>query len=83
MWAALRQRRRDLADEHNVPAYMIFGDATLKQMLEKRPMSLEAMYGLSGVGDRILAAFGTAFLEVLQAHRQRHGYAMDSAASRH
>jgi len=72
LWAALRQCRRDLADEQNVPAYMIFGDATLKQMLEKRPQSLEAMYELSGVGDRKLAAYGTAFLEVLQAHQRRH-----------
>ncbi|GAB4057144.1 DNA helicase RecQ [Uliginosibacterium sediminicola] len=73
LWAALRQCRRELAEEQNVPAYVIFGDATLKQMLEKRPQSLEAMYELSGVGDRKLAAYGTAFLEVLQAHQRRHG----------
>jgi hypothetical protein len=36
-------------------------------------MSLDAMYELSGVGDRKLAAYGTAFLEVLQAHQRRHG----------
>jgi len=71
LWAALRQCRRDLAEEQNVPAYMIFGDATLKQMLDHRPMSLEAMYELSGVGDRKLDAYGMAFLEVIQKHQRR------------
>lgn len=72
LWAALRQCRRDLAEEQNVPAYMIFGDATLKQMLDHRPMSLEDMYELSGVGDRKLDAYGMAFLEVIQKHQRRH-----------
>ncbi|MFT4172543.1 MAG: DNA helicase RecQ [Rhodocyclaceae bacterium] len=73
LWAALRQCRRSLAEEQNVPAYMIFGDATLKLMLEKRPMSLDAMHELSGVGDRKLDAYGMAFLEVLQSHARQHG----------
>lgn len=71
LWAALRQCRRTLAEEQNVPAYMIFGDATLKQMLERRPMSLDAMHELSGVGDRKLDAYGIYFLEVLQQHQRR------------
>ncbi len=73
LWAALRQCRRRLAEEQNVPAYVIFGDTTLKQMLEKRPLSLDTMYELSGVGDRKLAAYGEAFLEVLQDHARRYG----------
>ncbi|MBS1208990.1 MAG: ATP-dependent helicase RecQ [Proteobacteria bacterium] len=73
LWAALRQCRRDLAEEQNVPAYMIFGDATLKQMLDHRPTSLEAMHELSGVGDRKLDAYGVQFLEVIQKHQRRHG----------
>ncbi|MFT3736975.1 MAG: DNA helicase RecQ [Rhodocyclaceae bacterium] len=73
LWAALRQCRRDLAEAQNVPAYVIFGDATLKQMLEKRPQSLDDLYELSGVGDRKLAAYGEAFLEVLLAHARRFG----------
>ncbi|MEW9897453.1 DNA helicase RecQ [Chitinivorax sp. PXF-14] len=73
LWAALRQCRKRLAEEQNVPAYMIFGDATLKQMLEKRPQSLEALHGLSGVGDRKLELYGTDFLDVLRAHARTHG----------
>ncbi|GAA5160336.1 DNA helicase RecQ [Viridibacterium curvum] len=72
LWAALRQCRRDLAEAQNVPAYVIFGDATLKQMLEKRPQTEDELYELSGVGDRKLAAYGEAFLAVLRTHQRRH-----------
>ncbi len=73
LWAALRQCRRRLAEEQNVPAYIVFGDATLKQMLEKRPISLEAMYELPGVGDRKLELYGSEFLEVLLRHVREYG----------
>jgi ATP-dependent DNA helicase RecQ len=66
LWAALRQCRRRLAEEQNVPAYVIFADATLQQMLEKRPQSLEALRDISGVGDRKLELYGTEFLAVLR-----------------
>ena len=72
LWAALRQCRRRLAEEQNVPAYIVFGDATLKQMLERRPMSLEAMHELPGVGDRKLELYGADFLEVLQRHAREY-----------
>ncbi len=70
LWAALRQCRRDLAEEQNVPAYMIFGDATLKQMLDVRPTSLETMHELHGVGDRKLDAYGMPFLQVILQHQK-------------
>mgnify|MGYP000957729801 CR=1 FL=1 len=66
LWAALRQCRRRLAEDQNVPAYVIFADATLQQMLEKRPQSLEALRDISGVGDRKLELYGTEFLAVLR-----------------
>jgi len=72
LWAALRQCRRDLAEEQNVPAYMIFGDATLKQMLDERPTTLEAMHCIHGVGDRKLDAFGMSFVQVILQHKQRY-----------
>ena len=66
LWAALRQCRSRLAEEQNVPAYVIFADATLQQMLEKRPQSLESLRDISGVGDRKLELYGTEFLAVLR-----------------
>jgi len=69
LWQALRARRQQLADEHGVPAYMIFHDATLAEMVENRPESLAQLSNISGVGERKLADYGEAFLDVLNEYR--------------
>ncbi|HCA26255.1 MAG TPA: ATP-dependent DNA helicase RecQ, partial [Betaproteobacteria bacterium] len=68
LWEALRQRRQMLAEEQGVPAYVIFHDATLMEMIEHRPRTLAQMEQLSGIGERKLAAYGEAFLAALQAY---------------
>ncbi|MGA4531495.1 DNA helicase RecQ [Ectopseudomonas chengduensis] len=65
MWEALRSLRRKLAEEHSVPPYVIFPDATLLEMLRSQPSSLSDMAEVSGVGARKLERYGQAFLEVL------------------
>jgi ATP-dependent DNA helicase RecQ len=65
MWEALRGLRRKLAEEHSVPPYVIFPDATLLEMLRSQPGSLSEMAEVSGVGARKLERYGQAFLEVL------------------
>lgn len=65
LWQALRSKRRALADEQGVPAYLIFTDATLKAMLDARPSSLDEMAHISGVGAQKLERYGVAFLGVL------------------
>ncbi len=65
--AALKQKRRELAQEEGVPAYVIFPDRTLIDMAEKRPATLDEMLGVHGVGERKLARYGDAFLEALEA----------------
>ncbi|MDP9940047.1 DNA helicase RecQ [Ectopseudomonas alcaliphila] len=65
MWEALRSLRRKLAEEHSVPPYVIFPDATLLEMLRSQPGSLREMAEVSGVGARKLERYGQAFLEVL------------------
>jgi len=67
-WEALRQRRQTLAEEQGVPAYVIFHDATLMEMIAHHPETLAQMERLSGIGERKLAAYGEAFLAVLQAY---------------
>ena len=67
LWAALRRRRKELADEQNVPAYVIFGDATLKEMVRLRPGDRYEMARISGVGDRKLEKYGDDFLAVIAA----------------
>lgn len=67
-WEALRALRRKLAEEHSVPPYVIFPDATLLEMLRSQPASLSDMATVSGVGARKLERYGQAFLEVLQGN---------------
>ncbi len=63
--AALKRKRRELAQEEGVPAYVIFADRTLIDMAEKRPATLDDMLRVHGVGERKLARYGDAFLEAL------------------
>nr|WP_288499398.1 DNA helicase RecQ [uncultured Pseudomonas sp.] len=64
-WEALRALRKRLAEEHAVPPYVIFPDATLLEMLRSKPTTLAEMARVSGVGARKLERYGEAFLEVL------------------
>ena len=64
-WEALRSLRRKLAEEHGVPPYVIFPDATLLEMLRSQPRTLAEMGRVSGVGARKLERYGEAFLEAL------------------
>ncbi len=69
LWQALRQCRQQLADEQGVPAYMIFHDATLAEMVENRPGTLTQLANISGVGAKKLDAYGEAFLDVVNEYR--------------
>ncbi|HDO34009.1 MAG TPA: ATP-dependent DNA helicase RecQ, partial [Chromatiales bacterium] len=73
LWEALRRRRQELAQAQGVPAYVIFHDATLREMVERRPASAVDLAGISGIGARKLAAYGGAFLETIAAHRTAPG----------
>ncbi len=65
LFSELRRVRRDLADERNVPAYVIFSDAVLHAMAAQRPTSPAALRAISGVGDKKLSDFGEAFLAAI------------------
>lgn len=65
LWQALRKLRKQLADEIEAPAYHVFGDATLKEMVRLRPLDHYELSRISGVGDRKLEKYGDAFLRVL------------------
>ncbi|BCW46218.1 ATP-dependent DNA helicase UvrD2 [Arthrobacter sp. StoSoilB5] len=62
---ALRQWRLDEAQAADVPAYVVFTDATLTAIAEARPASLEELAGLAGVGPSKLERYGEAVLAVL------------------
>ena len=65
LWNALRNKRRQLAEQQDVPPYIIFNDLTLLEMLEKRPDTSREFAGLTGVGERKLSLYGDEFLAVL------------------
>ncbi len=64
----LRSLRKRLADERKVPAYVVFGDATLRQMARDYPTRLEAMEGITGVGEKKRAEFGAIFAEAIASY---------------
>ena len=63
--SALKAKRRALAEAAGVPAYVIFTDRTLIEMAERRPGSLDAMAGITGVGAKKLESYGATFLGVI------------------
>ncbi len=67
LWDALKTLRRELAEEQNVPPFVIFHDATLMDMLDKRPMSLTSFAKLSGVGEHKLDTYGETFINLISS----------------
>jgi ATP-dependent DNA helicase RecQ len=62
----LRALRRRLADAEGVPAYIVFSDAVLRAMAERRPATPEALLQVPGVGLVKLQRYGEAFLRELR-----------------
>ncbi|TGD73404.1 DNA helicase RecQ [Mangrovimicrobium sediminis] len=71
LWEALRECRRQLAEEQGIPPYIIFHDRTLKEMCQRLPADLAALGEIGGVGERKLEKYGGEFLAVIDAHLQR------------
>jgi len=70
--SALKAKRRALAEAARVPAYVIFNDKTLIEIAEKRPETLDAMAGISGVGAKKLERYGDAFLAIVTGEQGEH-----------
>ena len=84
--SALKAKRRALAEAAGVPAYIIFNDSTLIEMAQKRPMTLDEIAKINGVGSKKLQSYGDAFLsviagEVAQLHPARRKMAGRSEGS--
>jgi len=63
----LKAWRAEVAREHNLPAYVIFHDATLAAIAERDPHSLDDLQGISGMGAKKLEAYGADVLRVCRA----------------
>jgi ATP-dependent DNA helicase RecQ len=68
LFEALRAWRVGAAREQGVPAYIVFGDATLRALAAQRPRQLSELDGISGIGAKKREAYGEAVLEVVSAH---------------
>lgn len=66
---ALRAWRAQTAREHNVPAYVIMHDATLKEIVRIAPRSREDLADITGMGVRKLENFGADLLRIVESQR--------------
>jgi ATP-dependent DNA helicase RecQ len=72
LFEVLRSLRRDLADARNVPAYVVFGDVSLRQMARDYPTTEAEMRTITGVGTRKLDEFGAPFMQAISAYLREH-----------
>jgi len=80
----LRKLRKQLANERNVPAYIVFSDVALRQMARDYPASEREFARISGVGEKKLREFGDVFLAEIATYSQtnpRQIFADDSFAA--
>jgi ATP-dependent DNA helicase RecQ len=85
LFERLRQLRKKLADDRNVPAYIVFSDVALRQMARFYPTTDDQFTRISGVGEKKLQEFGAVFLSEIASHLQtspRQVFADDSFAAR-
>jgi ATP-dependent DNA helicase RecQ len=68
LFEILRALRRTLADENNVPAYVVFSDRTLLEMADVKPRNTIEMLGVSGVGEHKMKQYGKRFLEEIRRY---------------
>ncbi len=81
LFVKLRTLRREVAEELAAPAFVVFGDATLRDMAAKMPTSEAALLEVKGVGPTKSQQFGERFLGVIREHAAASGRANDSEFS--
>ena len=72
LFAALKAVRMTIARQENVPAYVVFSNATLMDMADKAPCSMAEFLEVSGVGEVKAERYGQIFLDAIIAYQQEH-----------
>jgi len=67
LFESLRELRREISSEQGVPAYIVFGDAALRDMARRRPTTLEEFLEVQGVGQKKCKDYGELFVERIVA----------------
>ena len=77
LFECLRELRRTIARERDVPPYVVFGDQALRSMARMRPGRLETMREVKGVGEKKLADLGPVFVDAVRSYCTAHDVPMD------
>jgi ATP-dependent DNA helicase RecQ len=77
LFEALRELRREIAVKKRLPAYIVFGDAALRDMARKRPSTRTAFLRVSGVGEKKSSRYGGEFLDLIKDYSVSHGLSLD------
>jgi ATP-dependent DNA helicase RecQ len=72
LFAILRAKRKELADEAGVPPYVIFSDRTLVEMAAYSPQTAKSLLDISGVGQVKARQYGETFLDLIREYSQKH-----------
>lgn len=77
LFEGLRELRRGIASRKHLPAYIVFGDAALRDMARKRPSTSTGFLLVTGVGDKKCRQYGDDFLELIKDYSVSHGLELD------
>ena len=77
LFESLRELRREFATEQGVPAYIVFGDATLRDLARRRPSTTESLLKVNGVGQKKCDDYGQQFLEHILDYCHETGVEQD------
>jgi ATP-dependent DNA helicase RecQ len=72
LFERLRALRKKLADERKVPAYIVFGDNTLRALAREYPQTLTALEGIPGIGEKKREEFGAVFTATIAEYLRTH-----------
>ncbi len=76
LFEALRQLRKEIADERGFPAYIVFNDATLREMATALPATSYEFLAINGVGQKKHDSYGEAFLTLIQQWKANNSTAI-------
>jgi ATP-dependent DNA helicase RecQ len=79
LFEALRKLRRDIARKKGVPAFVVFGDAVLRDMARRRPSTYENLLDVKGIGEKKRRQYGELVLGLIKDYCRAHSLDMDVA----
>jgi ATP-dependent DNA helicase RecQ len=83
LFKQMQALRKELANQRNVPPFVIFSDVSLREMCHYFPQSVESFQKITGVGEMKLEQFGELFMRVIRKYAEENGKAEMDIPSRH